>query len=298
MKNTIQKIFNNVHYWQEKEKLLKAIPEYCYCNADVIVNLLNVKPGFLGKDFEAKREMWNHMILSQKLGDDILSRTCDDVLASLEFAKQAVVKYNRAYIYLSEELQNNIYIVKNTIANEPIPKPEQYIAPILMYMPEVYQNDIDLSLNACSKNFHNIKYSPKLQRNKYFIIDIMNITESNKDKKTILSYIDQELLEDKAFVGKLGCFDNVCDKFRGDLVYITNAVTKDINILKKTELFDESILEAVIYSDEYHENIDESIELVFNYIKRFNNDVEELNNKIEDKTILNKLLWDMGEILS
>jgi len=298
MKNTIRKIFDNVHYWQEKDKLLKAIPEYYYSNAELIINLLHVKPGFLGKEYEARRDMWNHMIVSAKMGDDILSKTSSDVLSSLEFAKQAVVKYNRAYIYLSEDLQNNIYIVRTTIENEPTPKSEQYIAPILMYMPDIYQNDIDLSLMACSKNFHNIKYAPKLQRNKYFIIDIMNITQSNKDKKTILSYIDQELLEDRAFVGKLGCFDNVCDKFRGDLIYVTNAASNDINILKKTELFDEAILEAVIYSDYYHENIDESIEIVFNYIKRFNNSVEELDSKIEDKSILNKLLWDMGEILS
>jgi hypothetical protein len=298
MKKTIQKIFDNVHYWQEKDKLLKAIPEYLYSSEDLILNLLNVKPGFLGKDYDAKRDMWNHMIISQKMGDDILNNTSSDVLDSLEFAKQAVIKYNRTYIYLSEKLQNHIYIVKSTIANEPSPEPEKYLAPILMYMPEEYQNNIDLSLIACSKNFHNIKYAPKLQRNKYFIIDIMNITKSNKDKKIILSYIDQELLEDKAFVGKLGCFDNVCDKFKGDLIYVTNAVTNDINILKKTDLFDEAILEAVIYSDYYHENIDESIEIVFNYIKQFNNDVSELNSKIEDKTILNKLLWDMGEILS
>ena len=298
MKKTIQNIFDNVHYWQEKEKLLKAIPEYYYSNEELIINLLYIKPGFLGKAYDAKRDMWNHMLVSKKMGDDILNNTSSDVLDSLEFAKQAVTKYNRTYIYLSEKLQNNIFIVKSTIQNEPTPGIEEYIAPILMYMPEIYQNDIDLSLNACSKNFHNIKYAPKLQRNKYFIIDIMNLTKSNKDKKTILSYIDQELLEDRAFVGKLGCFDNVCDKFKGDLIYVRNAVTADINILKKTDLFDESILEAVLYSDYYHENIDESIEIVFNYIKRFNNNVKELNEKIEDKTILDKLLWDMGEILS
>jgi len=298
MKKTIQNIFDNVHYWQEKEKLLKAIPEYYYSNEELIINLLYIKPGFLGKAYDAKRDMWNHMLVSKKMGDDILNNTSSDVLGSLEFAKQAVTKYNRTYIYLSEKLQNNIFIVKSTIQNEPTPGIEEYIAPILMYMPEIYQNDIDLSLNACSKNFHNIKYAPKLQRNKYFIIDIMNLTKSNKDKKTILSYIDQELLEDRAFVGKLGCFDNVCDKFKGDLIYVRNAVTADINILKKTDLFDESILEAVLYSDYYHENIDESIEIVFNYIKRFNNNVKELNEKIEDKTILDKLLWDMGEILS
>ena len=298
MKKTIQKIFDNVHYWQEKDKLLKAIPEYYYSNEELIINLLYIKPGFLGKDYDAKRDMWNHMLTSKKMGDDILNNTSSEVLSSLEFAKQAVVKYNRTYIYLSEKLQNNIFIVKSTIQNEPTPGIEEYIAPILMYMPEVYQNDIDLSLSACSKNFHNIKYAPKLQRNKYFIIDIMNSTKSNKDKKTILSYINQELLEDRAFVGKLGCFDNVCDKFKGDLIYVSNAVLADINILKKTDLFDESILEAVLYSDYYHENIDESIEIVFNYIKRFNNNVQELNDKIEDKTILDKLLWDMGEILS
>jgi len=298
MKKTIKKIFDNVHYWQEKDKLLKAIPEYYYSNEELIINLLYIKPGCLGKDYDAKRDMWNHMLVSAKMGDDILNNTSSDVLSSLEFAKQAVTKYNRTYIYLSEELQNNIFIVKSTIQNEPTPGIEEYIAPILMYMPEIYQNDIDLSLSACSKNFHNIKYAPKLQRNKYFIIDIMNSTKSNKDKKTILSYINQELLEDKAFVGKLGCFDNVCEKFKGDLVYVRNAVTADINILKKTDLFDESILEAVLYSDYYHENIDESIEILFNYIKRFNNNVQELNDKIEDKTILDKLLWDMGEILS
>ena len=298
MKKTIQKIFDNVHYWQEKNQLLKAIPSYYYDNEEVVINLLNIRAGLLSKDYDAKRDMWNHMITSQKLGDDILNLTSSEVLSSLKFAKDAILKYNRTYIYLNEKLQNHKYIVKSTVQNEPTPEVEKYQAPILMYMPEVFQNDIDISLSACSKNFHNIKYAPKLQRNKYFIIDIMNKTKSTKDKKTILSYIDQTLLEDKAFVGKLGCFDNVCDKFKGDLVYVSNAAKYDINILKKTELFDEEILEAVIYSDYYHENIDESIEIVFNYIKRFNNNVEELNDKIEDKTLLNKLLWDMGEILS
>jgi len=298
MKTTIQKIFDNVHYWQEKDMLLKAIPSYYYENEEVVLNLLNIRPGLLSKDYNAKVDMWNHMIVSQKLGDDILNNTTSEVLASLEFAKQAILKYNRTYIYLSVELQNHKYIVNSTVQNEPNPEPEQYIAPILMYMPEVFQNDIDVSFTACTNNFHNIKYSPKFQKNKYFIIDIMNDTQSTKDKKTILSYIDQDLLEDKAFVGKLGCFDNVCDKFKGDLIYVSNAAIYDINILKKTDLFDEAILQSVIYSDYYHENIDESIEIVFNYIKRFNNNIEELDSKIEDKSILNKLLWDMGEILS
>jgi len=298
MKNTIQKIFDNVPYWQEKDKLLKAIPSYYFDNEDIVLNLLNVRAGLLNKQYEAKRDMWNHMVISQKLGDDILNLASSNVLSSLKFAKEAILKYNRTYIYLSPQLQNHKYIVKSTVQNEPIPEVEKYLAPILMYLPEEFQNDIDISLTACSKNFHNIKYAPKLQRNKYFIIDIMNLTDSSKDKKTILSYIDQTLLEDKAFVGKLGCFDNVCDKFRGDLVYVSNAAKYDINILKKTDLFDEEILESVIYSDYYHENIDESIEIIFNYIKRFNNNAEELNEKIEDKTILNKLLWDMGDILS
>jgi len=297
MKNIIKSIFDNVKYWNDKNMLLKAIPYSCYQDKHIIIQLLNITSHNLPQAYEAKRDMWNHMILSEKLGDDILNNVSSDILNDVYFARKAIYKYNRTYIYLSEELQNNNDIASCAASNE-IVDDSKYMAPILMYMPESLQNDIDVSLVACSRNIHNIQYAPKLQKNKYFIIDIMNSISSVEDKRKILSYIDPSLLEDKIFVSKLGCFDNLCDKFQGDLIYVSHAVQYDIKILRKTEMFDESIIKSVLYCDYYNNNVDTAIIELFNYIKRFNDSYTHLDDKIKDKNIINKLMWDMGEVLS
>jgi len=298
MKKIIKNIFDNVKYWNDKNMLLKAIPYSYYQDKNIIIQLLNITSNNVTQVDEAKRDMWNHMIASQKLGDDILNNASDDVLNDVYFARKAIYKYNRTYIYLSEELQNNNDIASCAASNELVDTSDKYNAPILMYMPESLQNDVDISLVACSRNIHNIQYAPKLQKNKYFIIDIMNSISSIDDKRKILSYIDPTLLEDKIFVSKLGCFDNLCDRFQGDLIYVSNAVKYDIKILRKTELFDESIIKSVLYCEYYNNNTDTAIIELFDYIKRFNDSYTQLDNKIKDKNIINKLMWDMGEVLS
>jgi hypothetical protein len=296
MRNIIKSIFDDVKYWQDKTMFLKAINPSFYSDQEIMLHLLQIPSFLVSKDDEAKMEMWNHMIVSQKFGDDILNHIAPEILNNIDFAKKAIYKYNRTYIYLSEELQNNYEIANITASNE-LYSTNKYNAPILMYMPEMFQNDLDISLIASARNIHNIQYAPILQTNTYFIIDIMNSLSSYEDKQKVLSYIDQSLLEDKVFVSKLGCFDNLCDKFQGDILYVSNAVVYDINILKKTELFHESILKSIIHSDYYNNNKNTALVIIFDYIQRFNNNYRELDTKIEDKSLLNKLLWDSGDIL-
>ena len=297
MKKEIKLIFDNVKYFKEKKYLLKAIPSEYYLRGNISIQLLYISSNNVSVDDEAKRQMWNHMIVEEKMGDDILNKMDNNILNDIDFAKKAISRYNRTYIYLSEQLQNNYDIATLTVTNEIIDT-KKYIAPILMYMPDEFQNDIDISLIASSRNIHNIQYAPKLQKNKYFIIDIMNTITSIEDKRKVLSYIDQSFLEDKIFVSKLGCFDNLCDKFQGDVVYVSHAVQHDIDILKKTKLFDESIIKSIIQSDYYHEHHNDAISKLFIYIKQFNDSFDEFDSKIKDKTIINKLMWDMGELIT
>jgi hypothetical protein len=296
MKTIIQRLFDNVQYWHDKSMLLKAINLEYYQDKNIILQLLNISSAFVDQNNKAKLDLWNHMIISKKLGDDILNHTSNEILSDISFARKAIYKYNRTYIFLSKELQENYEISNHAASNEIIS--DKYCTPIMMFMPEDIQNDIDISLMACSRNIHNIQYAPKLQKNKYFIVDIMNFLENNEDKRDVLSYIDQSLLEDKIFVSKLGCFDNLCDRFQGDILYVSNAVKYDIKILDKTKLFHDSILKSAIHCDYYNKNTDEALAIIFNYIKRFNDNFKELNNKIEDKTIIQKLMWNMGEVLS
>jgi hypothetical protein len=296
MKNIIKSIFDDVKYWQDKTMLLQAIKHSHYTNKDLMIHLLKIPSFLVEKQDEAKMEMWNHMIVSQKLGDDLLHNIDENILDDIEFAKKAIYKYNRTYIYLTTRLQEDYDIATMTASNE-MYSTNKYNAPILMYMPDNFQNDLDLSLIASSRNIYNIQYAPMLQINTNFIIDIMNTLSSHEEKQKVLSFIDQDLLSDKIFVSKLGCFDNLCDKFQGDIIYVSNAVIHDINILKKTELFHESILKSVLYSEYYKQNKDIAITIIFDYIQRFNNNHKELNGKIKDKNILNKLLWDSGDIL-
>jgi len=295
MKKIITNIFNNVKYWQDKNMLLKSINSEYYNNKEIILTLFNISVNLVSKQDNVKRELWNYMIFSEKLGDDILNNTNSNILDDIDFARKAIHKYNRTYIYLSNKLQNDYEIATITASNEII-SDGKYNAPILMYMPEKFQNDLDIALSASSRNIHNIQYSQVLCTNKYFIIDIMNSLNSFDDKKKVLSYIDKSFLDDKIFVSKLGCFDNLCERFQGDILYVSNAVAYDINILNKTELFHESILKSVLSSEFYKTNKDEALVIIFKYIKRFNNNTKELNDKIEDKTILYTLLWDLGEV--
>jgi len=297
MKESIKIIFDNVKYWKDKTLLLRAINQSAYNNKNLILLLLNIPPNILSKEYEAKRELWNHTIISEKLGDDILNNVSSEILNDIDFAKKAILKYNRTYIYLSKNLQDRHEIASMCVSNE-ISSNNEYHAPILMYMPKKFQNNLDIALIASSRNIHNIQYSSILCSNKYFIIDIMNSLSSNEDKRKVLSYIDKSFLDDKIFVSKLGCFDNLCDRFQGDILYVSNAVIYDISILNKTELFHESILHSVINSQYYKDNLDYSLAIIFSYIKRFNDNYKELDDKIENKTILNKILWDMGEVLS
>ncbi len=295
IKYIITQIFNNVRYWQDKEYLLRAIPYEIYDNPDVILALLWINDGVLSSEYEAKKEMWNHMIISAKMGDDILHRVSYNILDDKDFALQAIHKYNRAYLFLNKTLRLDYEIAASAALNELPYKTNEYTAPIMMYMPEEIQDDMEISSIACTRNIHNLQYAKKLQSNKYFIIDIMNKFDSTEDKRVVLKYIDQSLLEDKLFVSKLGCFDNMCDQFQGDILYVSNAVKYDIDILKKTELFDQSIIESVIESKYYQEDFHNTIKELFRYIKRFNDDIDELNEKIINKSIISKLFWDMGE---
>jgi len=158
--------------------------------------------------------------------------------------------------------------------------------------------DHEVALMATTRNIENLRFAKNLRRNKYFIIDIMNITFNHDMKQKILRYIDRDLLHDKRFVSKLGCFDNLCEKFHGDMEYIVNAVRYDINILKKTDLFDEKIIKAALRSDKYKDTPDLALCDIFRYIEKFNHDYDELKSKIKDKKLLHRLFWEFGETLS
>ena len=126
----------------------------------------------------------------------------------------------------------------------------------------------------------------------------MNYTFNHDMKQKILKYIDRDLLSDKRFVSKLGCFDNLCEKFHGDLEYVTNAVQYDITILQKTDMFDESIIKAALKNEKYYSQKEFVLRDIFNYIERFNQDFEEFDNKIKDKKLIHKLFWEFGDTIA
>ena len=111
MKNTIDNIFSLVNYWQEKRLLLSAISPDYYHNKYVILALLGVTPQTISATNLAKKDMWNHQLKRYNMGDDILQNTSKTVLNDKDFATKAIVKYNRTYIYLSDELKK----VKNDL---------------------------------------------------------------------------------------------------------------------------------------------------------------------------------------
>ncbi|MDB2405559.1 hypothetical protein N9W00_01350 [Arcobacteraceae bacterium] len=298
MTETIDKIFDSVKYWQEKRLLLQAIhPEY-YQNKNIVVRLLGVTSQSISPHNEAKKDMWNHHIING-LGDDILQNVNKELLKDFNFARDAIAKYNRTYLYLDKSLQASRELALLAAQKEEnLDDPQKYKDPILQHMPETFRQDHEISLMATTRNIENLKYADNLRSNKYFIIDIMNVTFDHDMKQKILRYINRDLLSDKKFVSKLGCFDNLCEKFQGDTEYVASAVLYDIKILKKTDIFDESILKAAIKNYE-RDNYDEyKLADIFRYIERFHTNFNELNKNIKNKKILAKLFWSFGETIS
>jgi len=294
----IDNIFDNVKYWQEKKLLLQAIPYEYYSNKRIMIRLLGVTVHSISSKNEAKKDMWNHHIRNG-MGDEILNNIDKKLLNDFEFARDAIAKYNRTYIYLDKNLQASRELALLAASKEEnLDDPSKFKPAILQHMPEIYQLDHEIALMATTRNIENLRFAQNLRRNKYFIIDIMNYTFDYEMKQKILKYIDRDLLSDKRFVSKLGCFDNLCEKFHGDLEYITNAVQYDITILQKTDLFDETIIKAAFKNEKYYSQKEFVLRDIFNYIERFNQDFEEFNDKIKDKRIIHKLFWEFGETIS
>ena len=298
MTEIIDRIFDSVKYWQNKKLLLQAIPFEYYSNKNIMIRLLGVTSQSISPKNEAKKDMWNHHI-NNGMGDDILNNIDKKLLSDFEFARDAIAKYNRTYIYLDKSLQASRELALLAASKEEnLDDPAKYKPPILQHMPEVYQLDHEVALMSTTRNIENLRYAQNLRRNKYFIIDIMNYTFDHDMKQKILQYIDRDLLNDKRFVSKLGCFDNLCQQFHGDLEYITNAVRYDISILQKTDLFDESIIKAALKNENYASAKEFVLKDIFNYIERFNQDFDEFNQKIKDKKIIARLFWEFGETIS
>lgn len=296
MKSIINGIFKNVSYWQDKNLLLKAIhPDY-FRNKNVVLQLLGIGAGNVDPINEAKRGMWNYHITDGFLGDDILKLTDKSVLSNRDFIKSAILKYNRTYIYLPRELQASREFAMDSVLKEREYKENKDYNPILSYMPEIFRLDHEIALVATTRNIENLKYADNLKKNKYFIIDIMNLLDNNKIKQKVLSYIDQDLLNDKRFISKLGCFDNLCENFHSDLTYISNAVKYDINILRKTELFNQAIIKSAMRNENSSREV--ILSEIFRYIERFTDDYEELDSHIKNKAILGELFWEFGTLIS
>ena len=296
MKSIINEIFNNVKYWQDKNLLLRAInPDY-YLNKNIVLQLLGITSGNVSPENEAKRGMWNYHINDNYMGDEILKNAHKDIFRDREFVKSAILKYNRTYVYLPDDLKASKEFAIDAATKEKDYDEKKPYTPILYYMPEIFREDNDIALIATTRNIENLEYATKLKMNKYFIIDVMNLLDNNKTKQKVLKYIDKSLLSDKRFVSKLGCFDNLCENFHGDLVYISNAVRYDISILKKTKLFDQSIIKSALKNDT--KSREEIFADIFRYIEKFNDNFEELDSNIQDKRILQELFWNFGEIVA
>jgi hypothetical protein len=298
LKNIIDGVFNNVKYWQNKNLLLNAIhPDY-YSNKNVIIRLLGVTSQSISPSNEAKRGMWNHMLVTENLGDDILKNVDKNILDDVEFIKSATSKYNRTYVYASHRLKASRDLAVIAAMSEKEDDGINFKNPILKYMPEVFKTDNEIAVMATTRNINNLQFATNLRKNKYFIMDMMNLIDDHNMKQKILRYIDPDLLTDKKFVSRLGCFDNMCEKFRGDTEFVAAAVRHDLSILKKTEIFDESILKSALKNNDIYTSQEEVYSAIFRYIEKFNHSYDELDSKIKDKTILNKLFWSMGEIIS
>jgi hypothetical protein len=296
LKSIIDSIFNNVQYWQDKNLLLQAIPAEFYNNKAIMLGLLEITSLNVSVTNEAKKDMWNHQIIHYRMGDDILKNINSDILDDKEFAKAAIGKYNRTYIFLSNRLKASKQLALLAAKNEIGYDDNSYLTPILKYMPKVFQADNEIALSATTRNIENFQYATNLQRNKYFIIDIMNLLDDTEIKHKVLKYMDQDLLNDKRFVSKLGCFDNLCERFHNDTEYVAHAVMHDIKILKKTKIFDESIISSALKNKHYPKGL--ILASIFRYIERFNSGYDELDTKIKNKKIIQTLFWELGETVS
>lgn len=296
MKETIENIFKRVSYWQEKRTILSEINPALYNNKKAVITLLNISPQIVSSENQAKRDMWNHQIKNHNMGDDILKNTSPSILDDISFAKEAIIKYNRAYIYLSKRLKASREIAILTAMNEN--NDIEHNGPILQFMPEIHQNDNEIATIATTRNINNIAFAPLLKKNKYFIADLVNLLFEDELRHQILRLIDPSLLEDKWFVSKLGCFDGLCERFRGDVEFVAFSVLNDIKILDKTELFDEKIIKAVFKSHDYKTNKALALIKLFEYIEHFNEDYATLETKIKDKSLIQRLFWELAQLAS
>ena len=275
MKNIIDSIFKNVKYWQDKKLLLQAIDSDYYNNKNIIIRLLGITSQSISTINEAKKDMWNHQLNSNNMGDDILKNVNPEILNDIEFARGAIAKYNRTYLYLNKSLQASHELAKLAAFKEDSNENQLYNEPILKYMPEIFQKDHEIALMATTRNVDNLQYAINLKRNKYFIIDLMNFIFDYDIKQKVLRYIDKSLLSDKRFVSKLGCFDNLCEKFHGDKQYVASAVRHDMKILKKTNIFDQSIIKSALKNTDKRITKEETLAEIFRYIEKFNDDYDE-----------------------
>ncbi|MCK5295195.1 MAG: hypothetical protein KAJ49_11110, partial [Arcobacteraceae bacterium] len=241
MKKAIDNIFGAVSYWQDKSLLLRAIGSNSYTNKNLMIRLLGLTAGSVSSENEAKRDMWNHQLNRYNMGDDILNNIAPRILDDMEFAQNAIVKYNRTYLYLSQRLQASRKLALVAVTKETDNYPHN--EPILKYMSESLRLDHEIAAVATMRNIENLQYAPTLQNNKYFILDVINLIYEDHIKYKILKYMNQDFLHDKRFVSKLGCFDGLCDKFHGDEIFISYTIMNDIDILDKVEMFTEKILE-------------------------------------------------------
>ncbi len=297
MKATIDGIFNNVKYWLDKKQLLRAIDPDHYNNKHIILRLLGVTSQSISEHNEAKKSMWNHHIKNNNMGDDILKNINPLILKDFEFAKRAIEKYNRSYIFIAQELKGSLDLAMTAALKEEYDE-KNYREPILQYMPESFQLDNDIALAATTRNIENLKYAKNLRSNKYFILDFIKYNDDVKLKRKILQYINKDLLNDKRFVSQLGCFDDLCENFTNDTEFVVHSVTNDIKILKKTKLFDESIIKAALNSNSFYNDREYTLADIFRYIEKFNHNFEEFDSKIKDKQIIEELFWHFGETIS
>lgn len=293
MKDRISNIFNRVSYWQEKKTILCEISPDLYNNKNSVLALLHVSPQLVSQEHQAKRDMWNHQIHHYNMGDDILKNTARDILDDMDFARNAIIKYNRTYIYLSSRLKASKELALLAAQNE---NTQSYFNdPILQHMPIIHQNDSEIAIIATTRNIDNLQYAPLLQSNKYFILDMINLLFEDEIRHKVLRYMNPDLLNDKRFVSRLGCFDGLCERFKGDIDFVSYSVLHDIKILEKTELFDEKIVAAVFSSKAYDENPMNALTKLFEYIEHFNNDFEELDHKIKNKKLIHRLFWELAQ---
>jgi len=298
MTHIIDNIFDNVKYWQDKKLLLQAIPQDYYYNKNIMLRLLGVTEQSVSPINYAKKDMWNHQLIQNNMGDDILQNIPKALLEDMEFVKSAINKYNRAYLYIGSSIKGSRELAKLAAFKEDITSNRKIDEPILKYMPVVFQKDHEIALMATTRNVDNLQYATNLKRNKYFIIDLMNFIFDYDIKQKVLQFIDNTLLEDKRFVSKLGCFDNLCEKFHGDKTYIASAVRHDLSIIKKTNIFDQSIIKSALRNTDEKYSKEETIAEIFRYIERFNDNYDELDHNVKDKELLKNLFWEFGEIVS